>query len=47
MKLPWTRKRPPWTEQEKRGWIVTARLAGVALALAEILVWTLGRRYWF
>jgi hypothetical protein len=47
MKLPRQNgKRRPLTAEEAQQWHVTARLAGVALGLAVLLVCMLARRYW-
>jgi hypothetical protein len=44
MKAPWTKR--GLSEEERRQWVVTARLSGIAVGLAVALVWALLRRHW-
>jgi hypothetical protein len=42
MKAPWNKRR--LSENERQQWMVTARLFGVALGLAVIVIWAFLRK---
>jgi hypothetical protein len=43
MKTPWNKR--GISEEERRQWIVTGRLSGIAVGLAVVLAWALLRRH--
>jgi hypothetical protein len=48
MKMSWHyRANHLLTPEETRRWLLTSRLAGLALGVAILLAWTLAQRYWF